>query len=109
MGKVHNVIVPTNVNPYPERFEVEAASIIAKYMGADATFLARDTAKTPDIVKSLMIPVPSLKKQKEIVKKLDVFSEITSDLEKGLPKEIELRTKQYEYYRDKLLTFKELA
>jgi hypothetical protein len=50
MGKVHNVIVPTNVNPYPERFEVEAASIIAKYMGADATFLARDTAKTPDIV-----------------------------------------------------------
>ncbi len=50
MGKVYNVIVPTNVNPYPEKFEVEAASVIARYMGADATFLARDTAKTPDIV-----------------------------------------------------------
>lgn len=57
-------------------------------------------------VARVQLPLPSLEKQKEIVEKLDVFSEITSDLEKGLPKEIELRTKQYEYYRDKLLNFK---
>lgn len=57
-------------------------------------------------VSNYQIPLPNLEKQKEIVEKLDVFSEITSDLEKGLPKEIELRTKQYEYYRDKLLNFK---
>ena len=64
---------------------------------------------TKEEFSNFKIPVPSLEKQKEIVGKLDIFSEITSDLEKGLPKEIELRTKQYEYYRDKLLTFKELA
>ena len=50
MAVVRNVIVPTNVNPYPERFEIEAASIIAEYMDADAVFLARNMAKTPDIV-----------------------------------------------------------
>jgi len=49
MGKVHNVIVPTNINPHPERFEIEAAGIIAEYLDADATFIARATAKTPDV------------------------------------------------------------
>lgn len=43
------IIIPTNINPRPERFEIEAAGIIAEYLGADAVFIARNTAKTPDV------------------------------------------------------------
>lgn len=51
------------------------------------------------------IPLPSISKQTEIVAILDKFYNLSYDLSSGLPKEIELRQKQYEYYRDKLLTF----
>lgn len=51
------------------------------------------------------IKVPSLLRQKQIVSILDNFDVLTSNLVFGLPKEIELRQKQYEYYRDKLLSF----
>ena len=51
------------------------------------------------------VPVPSLDVQNRIVNVLDNFEKICSDLNIGLPAEIEARQKQYEYYRDKLLTF----
>ena len=50
--------------------------------------------------------LPTLEKQKEIVEILDKFDSLCNDLSAGLPAEIEHRQKQYEYYRDKLLTFK---
>ena len=53
------------------------------------------------------IPVPPLDVQSRIVNVLDNFEKICSDLNIGLPAEIEARQKQYEYYRDKLLTFAE--
>lgn len=53
------------------------------------------------------IPLPSYQKQKEIVTILDRFDTLCTDLSSGLPAEIEARQKQYEYYRDKLLTFGE--
>lgn len=53
----------------------------------------------------LTIPVPPLKKQTEIVAILDKFDALTNSLTEGLPKEIALRQKQYEYYRELLLTF----
>ena len=53
------------------------------------------------------VPVPSLDVQNRIVNVLDNFEKICSDLNIGLPAEIEVRQKQYEYYRDKLLTFAE--
>ena len=53
------------------------------------------------------IPVPPLDVQNRIVNVLDNFEKICSDLNIGLPAEIEARQKQYEYYRDKLLTFAE--
>ena len=62
-----------------------------------------------DIVRELELPIPSLKKQSEIVAILDRFDTLCNDLTTGLPAEIEARQKQYEYYRDKLLTFKELG
>jgi type I restriction enzyme S subunit len=55
------------------------------------------------------IPLPPLEEQDRIVAILDRFDTLTSDITQGLPAEIEARRKQYEYYRDKLLTFKEKA
>ena len=57
-------------------------------------------------VRSLKIPVPDINTQKLIAKTLDDFELICSSLNVGLPAEIEARQKQYEYYRNKLLTFK---
>ena len=54
---------------------------------------------------NLKIPIPSLDIQSRIVQVLDNFDTVCNDLNIGLPKEIELRQKQYEYFRDKLLTF----
>ena len=51
------------------------------------------------------IPIPPLPIQQRIVQVLDNFDTVCNDLNIGLPKEIELRQKQYEYFRDKLLTF----
>ena len=56
-------------------------------------------------LKNVKIPIPSLEIQSRIVQVLDNFDTVCNDLKIGLPKEIELRQKQYEYFRDKLLTF----
>ena len=50
--------------------------------------------------------LPSMRVQKQIVSILDYFDSIVNNISVGLPKEIELRQKQYEYYREKLLDFK---
>ena len=60
-------------------------------------------------MKKMLIPVPSLEEQMRIVAILDRFDTLCKDLTIGLPAEIEARKKQYEYYRDKLLTFKEAS
>lgn len=57
-------------------------------------------------VRNLKIPVPPLEEQQCIVDTLDHFEKLCNDISEGLPAEIEARQKQYEYYRDKLLTFK---
>lgn len=62
-----------------------------------------------EAVGNIRIPIPPLDVQNRIVNVLDNFEKICSDLNIGLPAEIEARQKQYEYYRDKLLTFKEVA
>ena len=61
-----------------------------------------------DSLKRFKISIPPLEKQKQIVSILDKFEKLTNDISVGLPAEIEARRKQYEYYRNKLLTFKEL-
>jgi type I restriction enzyme S subunit len=65
-----------------------------------------------DNLKKTLIPVPypndrikSLEAQRHIVSMLDKFDTLTSSISDGLPKEIELRRKQYEYYRNQLLSF----
>ena len=54
---------------------------------------------------NIKIPYPSLEIQSRIVQVLDNFDTVCNDLNIGLPKEIELRQKQYKYFREKLLTF----
>ena len=53
----------------------------------------------------LEIPVPPLRRQEQIVTILDNFYTLTNSISEGLPREIELRQKQYEYYRNLLLSF----
>ncbi|MGT0053429.1 restriction endonuclease subunit S, partial [Helicobacter pylori] len=62
-----------------------------------------------DNFRNTLIPIPPLEIQQEIVKILDQFSALTTDLLAGIPAEIKARKKQYEYYREKLLTFKPLT
>ena len=56
-------------------------------------------------LRKIRIPVPPLAEQERIVSILDRFDSLCNDISEGLPAEIEARQKQYEYYRDKLLTF----
>lgn len=62
---------------------------------------------TVPMLSKYKIPIPTLAEQGRIVAILDKFSAICNDLTSGLPAEIAARQKQYEYYRDKLLTFGE--
>ncbi|EMS7925344.1 restriction endonuclease subunit S [Campylobacter upsaliensis] len=56
-------------------------------------------------LKTIQIPLPPLAVQNEIVELLDKFDTLTNDLTSGIPAEIEARKKQYEYYRERLLSF----
>ena len=57
------------------------------------------------LIKQFKIPIPPLSVQSEIVAILDTFDTLVNSICEGLPKEIQLRQKQYEYYRERLLTF----
>ncbi len=78
----------------------------------DAIHATKSTGGIPHVyskdLQNFLIPIPPLEIQQEIVKILDQFSILTTDLLAGIPAEIEARKKQYEYYREKLLTFKPL-
>lgn len=60
-------------------------------------------------IEAVKIAVPSLDEQKKIASILDKFDRLTNDLSTGLPAEINVRRRQYEYYRDRLMTFQEAA
>ena len=62
---------------------------------------------TLGIIQDFTVPIPSLEEQAYVVNILDKFNALVNDLSFGLPAEIEARRKQYEYYRDRLLTFPE--
>ena len=60
-----------------------------------------------DVTEKYKIPIPPIEEQEKIVSILDRFDKLCNDISEGIPAEIEARRKQYEYYRDKLLNFKE--
>ena len=59
-------------------------------------------------LEEILIPLPPLEEQQRIVNILDRFDKLCNDISEGLPAEIEARQKQYEYFREKLLTFKNI-
>lgn len=82
-----------------------STSHIRKQIVRHASFTTRALTSGPRLSK-LMLPLISKEDQQRIVSILDRFESLTTDLQKGLPAEIAARRQQYEYYRDKLLTFK---
>ena len=87
-------------------YHILSSSFIQKNMAQKASAGTVQNLNA-DIVRELELPVPPLTEQARIVSILDRFDALCNDLTSGLPAEIEARKKQYEYYRDKLLTFKE--
>jgi type I restriction enzyme S subunit len=59
-------------------------------------------------LKKITIPIPNIKRQREIANTIENFHKLAHDIREGLPAELNARRKQHEYYRSKLLTFEEL-
>ncbi|HFI0161268.1 TPA: restriction endonuclease subunit S [Streptococcus suis] len=93
--------------------EIDESQLVPRYLyyylaTIDLESMATNPTRpslTQAILDKIPIPVPSLPIQQRIVQVLDNFDAVCNDLNIGLPKEIELRQKQYEYFREKLLTF----
>ena len=78
-----------------------------QYVTSHCAFTTR-ASLTGKTIAGYKLTFPSMEKQREIVNVLSKFHTLCNDLSEGLPAEIEARRKQYEYYRDKLLSFEEL-
>ena len=74
-------------------------------------FVARAKVKrlSGENLAKLTIPVPPMEERERIVASRDKFDALVNDLTSGLPAEIAARRQQHEHYRDRLLTFKEVA
>nr|WP_229768461.1 restriction endonuclease subunit S [Tissierella pigra] len=100
----HSAIFKHNQNPKYLAYVFNGSYDLIKQKNK----LARGTKvielSTRDMVK-ISIPLPSYLVQTFVVSILDKFDNLTNEIVQGLSKEIELRTKQYEYYREKLLSF----
>ena len=110
--------IPLTTNQHCLNLEVDPEMALYRYVyycicAKQEELLAKKEGARGDLnstrILSLQIDLPSIEKQKRIVSILDRFDAICNDLTSGLPAEIEARQKQYEYYRDKLLSFKELT
>jgi type I restriction enzyme S subunit len=74
---------------------------------ARTAVLSTRVSLNDDILLRIRIPLPSWGEQRRVVAILDKFHTLVNDLSAGLPAEIDARRKQYEHYRDRLLTFEE--
>ena len=81
---------------------------VRKQIIQNSTFTTRALTSGPKLSR-ILVPIPSLAEQERIVSILDRFNALTADISSGLPAEIAARQKQYEYYREKLLTFRGIA
>lgn len=108
--------IKTTTNQHCLNMEIDDSKALYKYVyycvaSQYQELLSRKQGARGDLNSSLIlglqIPLPSIEEQRRIVSILDRFDTLCNDLTSGLPAEIEARRKQYEYYRDKLLTFQE--
>lgn len=109
--------IKATTNQHCLNMEIDSSKALYKYVfyclcNQYEELLSKKQGARGDLNSSLildtLIPVPPLEVQQRIVDILDRFDSLCNDISSGLPAEIEARQKQYEYYRDKLLTFKEL-
>ncbi len=107
-GNVTRGIVPLRFNPLVNSnymYHLFNSRIVKKQIENKTQGAALQQINVGDL-KKISIPIPPLAEQQRIVSILDRFDTLTNDLTSGLPAEIEKRRQQYEFYRDKLLTFK---
>ena len=100
------------IKPVPEIINYRFLMYLLQSNDIRQTYLKKAAGGTVKSVpmgemRKLIIPVPPLAEQERIVRILDKFEALVTDLSNGLPAEIEHVQKQYEYYRNKLLTFPE--
>ena len=94
--------------------EIDEKKILPKYFyyfieNYDIAKLSTDSTRpslTQSVLNKVRMNLPPTEIQNEVVQILDNFDNLINEISQGLPKEIELRQKQYEYYREKLLDFK---
>lgn len=103
----HCYVIRSEVNPVYLSHYMQTSMFRAE----KDRYVARTKVKTLllDGLKRITVPVPGASEQERIVCILDKFDALVNDLSSGLPAELNARRKQYEYYRDRLLTFEELA
>ena len=96
-----------SMNPKFVSYCMQTTSFVAE----KAKYVARTKVNTLliDGFSKIRIPIPPLDEQARIVAILDKFDALVNDISSGLPAEIQARRKQYEHYRDRLLSFKEAA
>lgn len=100
------------ISAFEDAFERDYLYYLLRSAPVQEEFARRAGAGTvknlnADIVRSVVIPVPPRADQKRVVELLDRFDALVNDISIGLPAELNARRKQYEYYRDHLLTFQE--
>lgn len=109
--------IKATTNQHCLNMEIDSSKALYKYVfyclcnQEEELILKKQGARgdlNSSIILGMKIPIPPLEQQQRIVGILDRFDTLCNDISSGLPAEIEMRQKQYEYYRDKLLTFKEL-
>ena len=94
--------------------EIDEEKILPKYFyyfieNYDIAKLSTDSTRpslTQSVLNKVKMNLPPTEIQNKVVQILDIFDNLINEISQGLPKEIELRHKQYEYYREKLLDFK---
>lgn len=110
--------IKTTTNQHCLNMEIDESKALYKYVyycvaNQYQELLSRKQGARGDLNSSLIlglqIPLPTLEEQHRIVSILDRFDTLCNDLTSGLPAEIEARRKQYEYYRDKLLSFPQIS
>lgn len=101
----HSVVFRHNINPKYVAYFFQTQTFFAQKKRYAYGAKVIDI-KTEDLAK-IVIPVPPLELQEKIVAVLDRFETLVNDLSGGLPAEIAAVKEQYEYYRNRLLTFKE--
>lgn len=112
---------PTTLNSGVFRIHITAKYILPKYIYhyftskyfSDFVESVKTGSTIPHLTQqglvTLNIPIPTIEEQKRIVNILDKFDRLVNNVSEGLPAEIELRKQQYEYYKDRLLSFKEVT